>query len=481
MTKKISSLLFGSIRAKLIFVVVLLHAVLVLFIIGDIVNRQEDFMQKQVYAQSQNMAKTLAANAPSWLLSSDLAGLDELVNSIKNLENMQIAMILDENLKVLASTDKSIVDLTLSDDYSVLLQKTIEQKSSNGKHQIWHDNTIDSMNEIVANGTIVGYSRVILDTSLFEQEMSQIKLDGIIYIILAMIFGAFATWLTVYAMTKQLVNLSNVADEVANGNLNIVIPQYKGKDEVARLTNDFNKMLLKLQQGVHQSKLAMMGELLSMIAHQWRQPLSAISATSSGLNLRAQLGDVDHESIIENTEKISQFAQHLSATIDDFRDFYKTTKEKKNITYEDVIKNVLKIIETSIVNKKITLLTEFNCNEQIMTYPNELKQVVLNFIKNAEDILVDNQIQNPYIRITTDKTDTHYILSVSDNGGGIPADIIGHIFEAYYSTKKQKDGTGLGLYMSKIIIEENCKGILKVENLAEGACFTIMLSRDLSV
>jgi len=231
----------------------------------------------------------------------------------------------------------------------------------------------------------------------------------------------------------------------------------------------------KDRQLLHQSRLAQMGEMISMIAHQWRQPLAAISSTSSAINIKAQLGTTTDQFLIENTENISQYTNHLSDTIDDFRNFFKSNKEIQQTSFSELINSVKGIIKISIDNKKIELIEELNCDDKFQTYSNEIKQVILNLIKNAEDILVDKKIKDPYIKIETSKEDDTLLLKVSDNGGGIPLDIIDKIFDPYFSTKTKKDGTGLGLYMSKTIIEDHCGGELLVDNNKNGAIFTIKL------
>ena len=122
-------------------------------------------------------------------------------------------------------------------------------------------------------------------------------------------------------------------------------------------------------------------------------------------------------------------------------------------------------------------MKELNCHDTFITYPNELKQVILNLIKNAEDVPLENKIENPYIKISSYKEDDKYILEVSDNAGGVPEDVIDKIFDPYFSTKTKKDGTGLGLYMSKTIIEDHCGGELSVSNSKDGAVFKIVLHR----
>ena len=227
------------------------------------------------------------------------------------------------------------------------------------------------------------------------------------------------------------------------------------------------------QQLIQQSRLAQMGEMISMIAHQWRQPLNAISMTSSNLQLKLILGDVDKEVFKKQITKINGFSQHLSKTIDDFRNFFKNNKVKTTTNLENIVFSTLSIVEVSLENKNIEVITKLDCQYEFQVYENEVKQLILNLIKNAEDILLDNKVKNPKIKIwnTCGTNSNNPTLYIKDNGGGIPKEIIGKIFDPYFSTKSKKDGTGLGLYMSKIIIEEHCHGKLSVYNEDDGAVF----------
>ena len=229
----------------------------------------------------------------------------------------------------------------------------------------------------------------------------------------------------------------------------------------------------KDQALIQQSKLAQMGEMIAMIAHQWRQPLGAITAAANDLILKITFGKYDAKYFDKKLKNITDLSQHLSKTIDDFRGFYKKDKEKIEILLSDIVKDVLNIVAVSIKNKNIEIITEFHSDKKVYTYPNEVRQVVLNLIKNAEDILLEKGVKNPYIKIKTFDIENNSCLEVSDNGGGVPKNIIDKIFDPYFSTKTKKDGTGLGLYMSKIIIEEHCNGTLSVSNSEEGAIFRI--------
>ncbi len=234
---------------------------------------------------------------------------------------------------------------------------------------------------------------------------------------------------------------------------------------------DISKLKHAQHQLIQQSRLAQMGEMISMIAHQWRQPLSAISATSGSLTLKAKLGKLDNELALELSEKITQYTHHLSTTIDDFRNFFKKNRTKDVTTLENIVNATLNIVELSLKDAHIELIIESTSTKELKTYINEVQQVVLNIIKNAQDALIENNIENPKIILKIEDT----TLTISDNAGGIPENIMNKIFTPYFSTKTKKDGTGLGLYMSKTIIQEHCKGELSVYNNQYGATFKIVL------
>ncbi len=231
----------------------------------------------------------------------------------------------------------------------------------------------------------------------------------------------------------------------------------------------------KDKQLMQQSRLAQMGEMISMIAHQWRQPLNSISLTSSNLQLKCMMQDIDADFFDKELKLIDKYSQHLSKTIDDFRGFFKENKTKESSSLKEMVEDTLDIVKTSIDSKNIALNILELCDDSFMTFPNEIKQVVLNILKNAEDALLDTNTQDPTITIESVCSEETKILLISDNAGGIPKDIINKIFDPYFSTKLEKDGTGLGLYMSKTIIEEHCEGKLRVSNDEDGAIFMIEL------
>ncbi len=245
-----------------------------------------------------------------------------------------------------------------------------------------------------------------------------------------------------------------------------------------RVDEEVNKNRDKEKQIIQQSRLAQMGEMITMIAHQWRQPLAAISATATALDLKIMRDAYDPEFFKAQMGQINGYARHLSNTIDDFRNFFSSNKEKRRFRLSECVQKALSIIGTTLKNRNIVLDMNVESDPQLFTYENELRQVILNLLKNAEDVFRENQTESPKIAIRIHAVGPKAILEIADNGGGVPAAIKERIFDPYFTTKETRDGTGLGLYMSKTIVEEHCGGTLSVYNSGEGAVFEVALRID---
>jgi PAS domain S-box-containing protein len=257
------------------------------------------------------------------------------------------------------------------------------------------------------------------------------------------------------------------------------------KDLALKVIDEVEKNKKKDLKLLHQARHAQMGELINMIAHQWRQPLNAIAATIMNIQLQLSLDKFDLKDKKEQDkftsfiniklENMETFIQTLSVTIDDFRNFYKQDNETKEESVHIPIKKALNIVKALIISKKIEITQEFNSIKKIEIFESELLQVFLNIVKNAQDNFEDRQIANPTIVISTKDTNTGVVIEIQDNGEGVPLDVIDRIFDPYFSTKDIKNGTGLGLYMSKSIIEKHHKGKFYAHNKNNGVCFTIEL------
>ena len=226
-----------------------------------------------------------------------------------------------------------------------------------------------------------------------------------------------------------------------------------------------------------QEKMVQMGEMIGNIAHQWRQPLSVISTASTGMKMQKEFGLLNDENFIDSCNVINDNAQFLSNTIDTFRDYIKEKKELKEVILQDRINNAINIIEASLHNNHIELINNIDNVEliKITMIVGELSQVIINLLNNAKDVLLENRIEHPFVKIDLIKKDNLAIITIEDNGGGIDKDILLKIFDPYFTTKHASQGTGLGLYMSKNIVEKHLNGKLYAKNKNGGAIFTIEL------
>ncbi len=253
-----------------------------------------------------------------------------------------------------------------------------------------------------------------------------------------------------------------------------------------QIEDEVEKNRLQEIQLLQQSRLAQMGEMISMIAHQWRQPLHAISTTAASMKFTIELEEYNcatqegkeeqQEYFLHKLDSIEEYIQNLTTTVDDFRNFYKPNKKEKKLLLEEVCEKALKIIRASLKADGIELVYAYNSQEMLTMFDGEMMQVLLNLFKNAQDNFKEQTIKSPWIKIITHKN----TIKICDNGGGIPETIMEKIFDPYFSTKNEKNGTGLGLYMSKTIIEEHHYGKIYAQNTNDGVCFIIELQEEVN-
>jgi len=225
-----------------------------------------------------------------------------------------------------------------------------------------------------------------------------------------------------------------------------------------------NNQLLENQKLLtEQTKLASMGEMLGNIAHQWRQPLSVISTSSTGILMQQEFGILDDEKLLNACNSINNNAQYLSKTIDDFTNYIKGDSIKENYSLKNNIDNFKNLIDTALKQNNIKLILDIqDCT--ISGYPNELNQCIINIVNNAKDALLNIDETNRYIFISSKIENNKVFISIKDNANGIPNDIIKKVFEPYFTTKHQSQGTGLGLSMTYKLITEHSNGKILVKN-----------------
>ncbi len=279
------------------------------------------------------------------------------------------------------------------------------------------------------------------------------------------------THLKLYSLQRSLAE-QNIYLEEAKKDLLILNRRLK-----ERVEEEVSKRQSGEQMLVQQSKMAAMGEMLSMIAHQWKQPLNAISSTAQDLEDAYIHNELDKAYLHTSVAAITNQTDFMLRTADDFRNFLRPSKEKTLFSIKEAIEQVVLMFSPYFVKSDISLNFNHTGDDFGVTgYPNEFKQVILNLISNARDAILshrDKQSTN-IIDINVIKAkDGGMAVTIRDTGGGIPEDLIGRIFDPYFTTKDSDKGTGIGLYMSRTIIEANMGWRLTVSNIEGGAEFRI--------
>jgi len=255
--------------------------------------------------------------------------------------------------------------------------------------------------------------------------------------------------------------------------------EVQNKELSQRIEEEIRKNREKDELMFHQSRFASMGEMIGNIAHQWRQPLMELS--SLFINVEAQMkltGKISGNEVLEAIQKSNEITKYMSSTINDFQNFFSKDKEKVCFHMSDQLNTTINIISSGIKKNKIDVDIVVKKNPEICGYKNEYAQVLINIINNARDILVHRKIQNPKISIIIEEKDEDAVVTIKDNAGGIKVEPLSKIFEPFYTLEKS-NGNGVGLFMSKLIVENNMNGKLLVENIDDGAEFIIIVPKVL--
>lgn len=266
-----------------------------------------------------------------------------------------------------------------------------------------------------------------------------------------------------------------------NRRLDVLVRQRTDELEIfnQRLQEEIEKAVAKNRKQekllMQQAKMAEIGSMLESIAHQWRQPLNILGLSMTRLSLSCSLGGSKEASNVIDIAEAQ--IEYMSQTIDDFRNFFKQDRSQISVNINDLVNDVQALLGPLLVRKKINVKREIDPSMNVLVYPNELKQVLINLINNAREAIEHHRGAERWILIRSQSDERYCTISVEDSGGGIPMTIIDKIFDPYFTTKFESQGTGIGLYMAKTIIEKHFLGKLSVYNTPKGACFDIRLNR----
>lgn len=529
MINKIIAFFTTSIKRRLIITITFAHVFLMSIFVYDLINKQEDFLKKQNIEQVKSLSNMIERNSISWVLSNDFLGLEELIYSISKYPNLEYAMVLNKEAKVLSHSQKELVNLYLSDNISLDFFNSQKIEPS---ILVQNDAIIDYISPIIMENQHIGWVRIGLNQDLTLENLKSIFQEGLFFIFLAIVIGYLFSYFLAKNITKDLYDLIKIANQTATGDKKQRSKVYLNrKDELGILSKEINKMLDKIEEDekkleitntqlendiveleildkklselnqdlekkveektyelkllnenlekeiedeveqnrqkdnmlFQQSKMASMGEMMENIAHQWRQPLSFISTSASGIKLHKEFNTLSDELLDEAIENIMNSTQFLSNTIDDFRDFYKTDKVKSKFNVKEILEKTLKLTSSRFTNRAIKVIKDID-EIFIFGFENELIQVLVNILNNARDELEKLPNDERFIFVTLKQKEDKVIISVKDNAGGVNEKIINRVFEPYFTTKSDEKGTGIGLYMSNEIITKHFNGKIYVQN-----------------
>ena len=283
-----------------------------------------------------------------------------------------------------------------------------------------------------------------------------------------------------YFIIKLNKRLKNI-EKIKTNRLKIM-----NKKLAIRIKKELDKHQEKDRILAQQQKMVAMGQMIENIAHQWRQPLSVISTSASGLKLKKQLNILEDEELIKSIDKIVDTAKYLSDTIDDFRYFFKPQKDKTKFSLAKNIEKSWSFLEATL--KESSIKVEFDYEDiDIIAYETELIQVFINIINNSKDAFIEKKIEDRVIFISIKKFPNRILIEIKDNAGGVEEDILDKVFEPYFTTKHQYNGTGIGLYMSNQIIKTHLNGDIFMKNCSfkyknieqKGVITTIILTKNI--
>ncbi|MEI6214264.1 MAG: ATP-binding protein [Desulfuromonadales bacterium] len=321
---------------------------------------------------------------------------------------------------------------------------------------------IDGVNRIASYRRLKSYPLLVMVGLADEEAFSVLRWHRNALVMMGILTTGgliLMFWLALRFDTRQLL-FTRELEDVNNSlkqRIDVAIAEIRQKDQVM----------------ISQSRQAAMGEMIGNIAHQWRQPLNALSMVLANIQASFQYNELTADYLDSSVNKANGLIQKMSSTINDFRNFFLPDKEIVAFSAMEQIRHAVSLVESGLKSQNITVQLDTPADVTLNGFPNEYSQVLLNLFSNSRDAIKEVDLKEGKITINLYEQDGRGCVVFADNGGGIPANVIDKIFEPYFSTKSM--GTGIGLYMSKMIIERSMKGTLEARNIENGAEFTISI------
>ncbi len=501
-------------------------SILIFFYSLVMVPLQKEANLEVMHSEAKTLAGSISLICADAMVSEDDSFIiehnAEVIEKNKNIYEIIVAKLSGEYLK----TERESWSFDTSIDPNL---KVFEQKEE--AYSILDDKKKKSMYfhyvyPVNISGLEWGWIHISYSLDAYYEKMDTFYKSVLMFLAALFVATVFVSYSIARYITTPILKLRESATLVAHGNLS-VRADVERTDEIGELASDFNMMISQLentqkrlqhshfeleqkvdertielvdktkelellnaeldiriqnavvkntkqeQMLIQQSRLAAMGEMIGNIAHQWRQPLNALGLILQNLYYAHESGDLSKEHLERSMEKGRKLTENMSKTIDDFRNFFQPNKIVEKFNVSASIYDAYNLISASYKHNNIAIDILVDKSLEIEGYPNEFAQVLLNILTNAKDALLINNINNPRVIIESKIDENILHVSILDNAGGIDENILKKIFDPYFTTKEKDSGTGIGLYMSKMIIETNMHGKIRVFNIQNGAKFLI--------
>ncbi len=486
--------------------------------------QQEKLIREMMETQAKTVAKSIEiVSADAMVMNDQGIILENNLNILNKNPNIRYIIVSPRYQKAIITTEKGWRVEKLPTQLQVMEQKKplgaiIRSPILHGK-EVYHFTYPLTFNHYNWGWLHLGFSTAQLHQMRKELYANMARMT----LILTLITLA-ASYLFSRKLVAPIVELNEAAKKMAAGELDIQVSN-RSNDETGELIANFNRMVQRLKESqerlrstnkileervaertrdlqrlneqlemrvkqevaksrekeqmlIQQSRLAAMGEMIGNIAHQWRQPLNALGLILQNIQIAYETGRLDEEFLNQSVNRGKKLIETMSRTIDDFRNFFKPNKNKERFDVAQSIRSALELVESAFKNHEIKVRLDLQQNLEVTGYPGEFSQVLLNLLNNAKDALLENRKEDREIHIEAKEEGTKIIVTVEDNAGGIPPAIMDKIFDPYFTTKDEGKGTGLGLYMSNMIIQRSMHGHIRVTNSDNGARFIIEIPKE---
>ncbi|MBN2895298.1 MAG: cache domain-containing protein [Campylobacterales bacterium] len=395
----------------------------------------------------------------------------EMIRSFPNERSGFIAVLEQDRMPYRSGSAERYIDAEMR--YRMAQEPQKEWFEIEGQHAMVHVKHFEPFGWTL----VYGFEHSGFDTGLIEsQKRLERRIDQEM---LRIIFGAFMISLVSIVISLMISRHTSKLFLLYQRKLRD--REQKLRELNASLEERIKEALFQHQEKekmlIQQSKMAEMGDMISMIAHQWRQPLNQLSYVFMNIEGAYEYKELTPQYMEDKLREGTRLLEFMSQTIDDFRNYFRPDKARSQTTLSEVLSQTLPLIEQTFEVDAIALHVSYASHTSLELYRNELMQVVLNLLKNAKEVLIERDVAVPIVRARSFEEEEACIIEVCDNAGGIGEEILPRIFDPYFSTKSASQGTGLGLYMSKTIVEGHLGGRLEAYNDAQGACFRIVVPK----